>query len=672
VARVLAFPRIAGGVGLEGYDRIDLSPDGRWLAGQSAAGRLILVPWDGGEPRSLAPPVEGNATVRGFGPGSDWLVARGPGASVRVLSVPDLQEIGRLELGGAWSMGSIKGERLVSLTVMPPPGPGLVRSWPLDGGEPRVLTRLDPQALLPYTLDATQRWLVRGHGRTLFRRSLEDPGPSPERVVGELPDDFADVEALNRDDLFASIDKAGEIRLWSPSDGAPVRVLGTTSGLFKGLSAIDRGGWRLAAGDANASMKVWDLREPVDAEPLVLPRPEKSDCLSATFDGDGTWLATNNCMSVAFWPVGSPRRRTLRGPRGLAYHVAFSPDGQWLATCTPMEPVRLWPLDPAKGGLRLLLPAQPCFGLRWDPTGARLLEGTMFGGAFLYPFGGGSPRPLPTAWEGRVSNGTNAIAFDASGRRAAAAPMDMNPSIRDPKLRALQVRDLETRETRTHSLASLTDASWVGFWGLRFTPDGRLLAAGQGGVRRLTLPADPNGTLSSETLLAAGHANLDLSADGRTLLAWTNPEMAERYQELHVLELATGASRPITTHGRDLFSGAIDPSGRIVVTGDVHGVVRAGPATGEEPHLLLGHTGTVYGLAISPDGRWIASAGDDVLHLWPMPDVTKPPLHTLPHSDLMAKLDALTNVRVVRDAASSTGWKLDVGPFPGWKDVPEW
>jgi hypothetical protein len=55
-----------------------------------------------------------------------------------------------------------------------------------------------------------------------------------------------------------------------------------------------------------------------------------------------------------------------------------------------------------------------------------------------------------------------------------------------------------------------------------------------------------------------------------------------------------------------------------------------------------------------------------------MPDVTKPPLHTLPHEELTAKLDALTNLRVVRDPTSATGWKLDVGPFPGWKDVPGW
>jgi hypothetical protein len=80
----------------------------------------------------------------------------------------------------------------------------------------------------------------------------------------------------------------------------------------------------------------------------------------------------------------------------------------------------------------------------------------------------------------------------------------------------------------------------------------------------------------------------------------------------------------------------------------------------------------VYSLAISPDERWIASASDESISLWPMPDVTKPPLHTLPHAELMAKLDALTNLRVVRDSTSATGWKTEVGPFPGWKDVPTW
>jgi WD40 repeat protein len=78
-------------------------------------------------------------------------------------------------------------------------------------------------------------------------------------------------------------------------------------------------------------------------------------------------------------------------------------------------------------------------------------------------------------------------------------------------------------------------------------------------------------------------------------------------------------------------------------------------------------------VAVSPDLRWVATAGEDnTLRLWPMPDLTKPPLHTLPHGELLAKLRSLTNIRVVRDAASSEGWRLEVGLFPGWKAIPEW
>jgi hypothetical protein len=55
-----------------------------------------------------------------------------------------------------------------------------------------------------------------------------------------------------------------------------------------------------------------------------------------------------------------------------------------------------------------------------------------------------------------------------------------------------------------------------------------------------------------------------------------------------------------------------------------------------------------------------------------MPDLSKPPLYTLPHDELIAKLYSLTNIRVVRDEAEPSGWKLEIGPFPGWAEVPEW
>ena len=96
-------------------------------------------------------------------------------------------------------------------------------------------------------------------------------------------------------------------------------------------------------------------------------------------------------------------------------------------------------------------------------------------------------------------------------------------------------------------------------------------------------------------------------------------------------------------------------------------------ATGGEPHLLLGHKSRVRHLAVDPEGRWIVSGGQDgTVRFWPMPDLDGPPLHTLPRDELIAKLESLTNYRAVRDEVSSSGWKIEVGPFPGWETAPTW
>ena len=116
---------------------------------------------------------------------------------------------------------------------------------------------------------------------------------------------------------------------------------------------------------------------------------------------------------------------------------------------------------------------------------------------------------------------------------------------------------------------------------------------------------------------------------------------------------------------------AFDPGGTVVVTTGPAGEVRVGPVTGEPPHLLLGMpTSNQYlSVAVCPAGRWIASSSgnDTVIRLWPMPDLSRPPLHTLPRDRLLARLRAMSNLRFVPDDPSRSAYHLEVEPFPGWE-----
>jgi WD40 repeat protein len=224
----------------------------------------------------------------------------------------------------------------------------------------------------------------------------------------------------------------------------------------------------------------------------------------------------------------------------------------------------------------------------------------------------------------------------------------------------VRVWDLDTRQVRV-----LDAGDGRPIASCDFLPDGRLLTPGPAGVRVWDLQS------GNSNLILKGAAVLARpSPDGRYLLVFrgeVRPGGAVGTAFVH--DLRDNRSWDLTSHGTQITNLAWHPSGTQVVTSSLDGIVRVGPLTGEEPHLLIGHEAAVWDLEVEPNGRLIVSAGNDgTVRMWPVPEGR--PLHTLPHRELLEHLRSLTNVRVVSDIQSPGGYRLTFEPFSGWNRTP--
>jgi len=398
---------------------------------------------------------------------------------------------------------------------------------------------------------------------------------------------------------------------------------------------------------------------PPDAEPVTLRK--LAPTFTAEFHPSGRWLAASGQWGVHLWPLDWDRMTTvLAGESSMPSTCTFDPKGRWLVSVSAKGTVRRWPLEPGLGRSRVL------FETAGEPAGFALSshQVAVVSGSDtvrVIPVDGGAPADLQGPGEP-----LDVVTIDESGRFLAASGRESS---------VVRVWDLANG-----GLTSLDAGDGLEAVDLRLLPGGRLLVryrAGEAeypglglwqvetGRRELVFAGQPVRWFFS--LPVADHGRLVLGKEG------DQPDRLRRRFCVGDLELRT--VRPLD--GYIGITASLDPLRRTIVVWGYTRLgpfLRVGPVDAPVPHLIPARQDAeLFGdMAFSPDGRRIARGyGDGSIWLFPVPDLEAPPLQTLPREELVKRLRSFTNLRAVPDPASDTGWKLEIGPFPGWESEPD-
>jgi WD40 repeat protein len=308
----------------------------------------------------------------------------------------------------------------------------------------------------------------------------------------------------------------------------------------------------------------------------------ESAVMDLAFSSDGQLIASASWDgTVKLWDINGQVLKTIQGHENEVNSVSFSPDNKTIATAGADGTVKIWDMNGRQ--IHSLEGHQGwVMNVSFSPDGQTIASASLDGTVKIWNTNG---RQLKT-FEGH-QNGVRSVSFSPDGRTIASASDDGT-------VRLWNRNGRESRTFQGHS-DQVMDVS--------FSPDGRTIAS-----------ASDDGTVKLwnrsgrelETLQSHGDKvkSVIFSPDGRTIASAS-------YDGTVIIWDRDGREIQTLGHANWIRAIAFSPKNQVIASASLDGNVRIWDKEGHDLKVFKSHDGAVLDLTFSSNGQLIASASWD-------------------------------------------------------------